>query len=159
MIADIVGCELVFPIEPESAALGAAFQAGAAASGMKVDEYVLQQTIAVSPHSIYPISEHSDSYRRAFALFKKRSTALFQEPSSMYKLYQYGLDECFRVWGYACNLLRKTESASYAFVNHLLAIIKRRREKSEEMSDAEADSMLSALMDVEEFSPDQIKAD
>ncbi|KAI2502829.1 hypothetical protein MHU86_11653 [Fragilaria crotonensis] len=116
MIADIVGCELVFLIEPESAALELP-QAGAAASGMKVDEYVLQQTIA------------------------------------------YGLDECFRVWGYACNLLRKTESASYAFVNHLLAIIKRRREKSEEMSDAEADSMLSALMDVEEFSPDQIKAD
>jgi xylulokinase len=159
MIADIVGCELVFPMEPESAALGAAFQAGAAACGMKVDEYASQQAIGVSPHSIHPISEHSDSYQRAFALFKKRSTTLFQETSSMYKLYQYSLDQCFRTWGCACKMLRKTESVSHAFVIDLLNFIQGRQEKTVEMTDAEADRMLSALMDVEEFPPVQISSD
>ena len=56
-------------------------------------------------------------------------------------------------------MLRKTESASLAFVNHLISIIQRRRVKSEEMTDAEADGMLSALIDDDEVSPDQIQAD
>jgi hypothetical protein len=109
MIADIIGCELVFPVEPESAALGAAFQAGAAASGKNVDEYVLQQNIAVRPYSAKPIAENRDSYQEAFARYKTLSTTLFQESSSLKKIYHYSLE--------------KWLTLQTAFINTLWAII------------------------------------
>ena len=155
MIADIVRCELVVPIEPESAALGAAFQAGAAACGMRVDEYVLQQAIAVSQHSIHSIPEHWDAYQEAFARYKNLSRTLFQEPSSMYKLYQYSLCKYFLFRDYACNMLRKTELASQGFLDGLIGRFQRRGEEKVEMTDEEADDLLSALVDVEEFAQAQ----
>jgi xylulokinase len=85
MIADVVGCELVFPIEPESAALGAAFQAGAAACGMEVDKYVMQQDIPVLQNTVKPIPENGEPYREAFTRYRMLSSKLFQDSSSTSK--------------------------------------------------------------------------
>ena len=119
MIADTIGCELVFPVEAESAALGAAFQAGAAASGMNVDEYVLQQNIAVRPYSAKPIPENRDAYQEAFARFKTLSKKLFQETYSLNKIFQYSLEKWYALqntvistlWAIIC----KTETSGQIY--------------------------------------------
>ena len=57
MIADVFDLELRFPLEPESAALGAAFQAGAAASKMDVDKYVLRQKVEMEEDVVKPTTD------------------------------------------------------------------------------------------------------
>lgn len=65
MLADVLGVELRFPKESDSAALGAAFQAGAAVAAtrhdggkkLKMEEYVLQQTIDMEEEVVRPTSE------------------------------------------------------------------------------------------------------
>ncbi|KAL3942131.1 MAG: hypothetical protein SGBAC_003631 [Bacillariaceae sp.] len=79
MIADITDRKLVFPLETESAALGAAFQAGAAATGLPVDEYVKQQAGALkrSPDIVYP--QNHKAYEEAAERFKEFGSNLFDE--------------------------------------------------------------------------------
>jgi xylulokinase len=77
MIADILNCELRFPLEAESAALGAAFQAGAAATGTDVADYVRQQTIPIKPNIVEP--ENPEAYQDALEQYRRFGTALFVE--------------------------------------------------------------------------------
>lgn len=62
MLADVMQVELFFPLEEESAALGAAFQVGAAVHasgghGCSVEEYVLRQPIAMREESVRPTTD------------------------------------------------------------------------------------------------------
>mmetsp|Transcript_7109 Transcript_7109/g.10409 ORF Transcript_7109/g.10409 Transcript_7109/m.10409 type:complete len:124 (-) Transcript_7109:150-521(-) len=79
MLADVLGLELSFPIESESAALGAAFQAGAAASGMKVDEYVSKQSVDVNDVVVRPTDDEETLklYRDGFERYMQNSRKLF----------------------------------------------------------------------------------
>jgi xylulokinase len=79
MIADVLNCRLVFPLETESAALGAAFQAGAAATGTDVADYVLQQTIARKPDVVEP--KNHQAYQEAFRQHRRFGKALFDQES------------------------------------------------------------------------------
>ncbi len=79
MIADVLQLELKFPLEPESAALGAAFQAGAAASHMAVDEYVSKQKIAMEEDSVIPTDDQTTIklYNESYERYKTNSRKLF----------------------------------------------------------------------------------
>ena len=77
MIADVMQCKLVFPVETESAALGAAFQAGAAADGVSVKDYVCRQAIDMEPNVVHPISANFDAYQKAFQRYRTLGQALF----------------------------------------------------------------------------------
>lgn len=77
MIADILNCRLEFPLEGESAALGAAFQAGAAATGATVEDYVLQQKIDRNPIVVEP--KNHAAYQEAFQRYKDFGNRLFDE--------------------------------------------------------------------------------
>ena len=57
MIADVLGMELRFPTEMESAALRAAFQAGAAVVGMGVAEYVMGRSIEMEEGVVRPTED------------------------------------------------------------------------------------------------------
>jgi sugar (pentulose or hexulose) kinase len=72
-----LNCELRFPLEAESAALGAAFQAGAAATGTDVADYVRQQTIPIQPDIMEP--ENPEAYQEALEQYRRFGTALFGE--------------------------------------------------------------------------------
>ena len=79
MISDILDLELKFPLEPESAALGAAFQAGSAASGVSVDQYVLRQKLAMEDVVVKPTQDNEVKrlYKEAFDRFSTMSKKLF----------------------------------------------------------------------------------
>ena len=79
MIADVFDVELRFPVEPESAALGAAFQAGAAVSNMNVDEYVLKQNVQMEEEVLTPTYDEKTKqlYADAFQAFKTVSRKLY----------------------------------------------------------------------------------
>ena len=79
MLADVLGLELSFPLEPESAALGAAFQAGAAASGMQVDDYVSKQNVSVEDVVVRPTDDEETLklYRDGFERYMQHSRKLF----------------------------------------------------------------------------------
>ena len=79
MLADVLGVELTFPTEPESAALGAAFQAGAAASGMKVDEYIAAQKVFIEDRVVKPTTDESKLrlYRESLERYRQYSRKLF----------------------------------------------------------------------------------
>jgi len=66
MLADVLQLELRFPREKESAALGAAFQAGAAVEALKqkcggkvvsMDAYVLEQNIDIEEDVVRPTTD------------------------------------------------------------------------------------------------------
>jgi xylulokinase len=78
MIADVLNCKLVFPVEAESAALGAAFQAGAAATGQDVADYVLQQNIELEKETVEP--KNHQEYQEAFERYRRLGKALFEQP-------------------------------------------------------------------------------
>ena len=80
MISDVLGLELTFPMEPESAALGAAFQAGAAAYGIKVHEFVSKQHVEMENITIKPTNDEKtlDLYRAALKRYRKFSRKLFE---------------------------------------------------------------------------------
>jgi sugar (pentulose or hexulose) kinase len=79
MLADVLGVELTFPTESESAALGAAFQAGAAASGMKVDEYIAKQKVDVEDCVVTPTTDQAKLrlYRESMERYRMYSSKLF----------------------------------------------------------------------------------
>lgn len=79
MLADVMEVELTFPTEPESAALGAAFQAGVCATGIPVNEYISQQTVAMEDCVVTPSTDESklQLYRDAFASYKLYANKLF----------------------------------------------------------------------------------
>lgn len=79
MISDVLDLELKFPLEPESAALGAAFQAGAAASGIKVDSYVLKQRVTMEEDVVKPTENEKvkQLYKDAFERFSMSTKKLF----------------------------------------------------------------------------------
>ena len=77
MIADVMQCELVFPVEPESAALGAAFQAGAASKGIPVKDYVAQQNIPIETSEVKPNEENAAAYMNAFERYRLCGGKLF----------------------------------------------------------------------------------
>ncbi|CAB9528839.1 Xylulose kinase [Seminavis robusta] len=81
MIADVLQCPLVFPVETESAALGAAFQAGAAATGTSVKEYVLQQNIEMEPAEVKPSPDNFKAYEVAFERYRSLGHKLFGKDS------------------------------------------------------------------------------
>ena len=69
MIADIFNCRLIFPIETETGALGAAFQAGAAATNTDVATFVKQQAIQLEPTTIEP--QNHQLYQEAHERYRK----------------------------------------------------------------------------------------
>jgi xylulokinase len=75
MIADILNCRLEFPLEAESAALGAAFQAGAAATGATVEDFIRQQSIDRNPAVVEP--KNHEAYQEAFQRYKASGQRLF----------------------------------------------------------------------------------
>lgn len=77
MIADIMECQLVFPMETESAALGAAFQAGAAAERSPVKENVTKQNIPMESGKVEPTVENAEAYKQAFERYRSLGKLLF----------------------------------------------------------------------------------
>ena len=77
MIADVLQCPLAFPVEAESAALGAAFQAGAAAKGIPVEEYVARQKIELEPTVVEPNPENFHAYAEALDRYRRYGQKLF----------------------------------------------------------------------------------
>ncbi len=80
MLADVLQMELQFPLEPESAALGAAFQAGAAATGMGVEDYVNLQSIEMEETLLKPTKDKNiiNLYEDALQRHKTMSKKLFE---------------------------------------------------------------------------------
>jgi len=71
IIANVFQLKLQFPMEPESAALGAAFQAGAVAEvGGKADlcDYIRRQDLRMEDMEVYPTEDEAEKklYREAF---------------------------------------------------------------------------------------------
>uniref|UniRef100_A0A7S3Q1G0 glycerol kinase n=2 Tax=Chaetoceros debilis TaxID=122233 RepID=A0A7S3Q1G0_9STRA len=78
MLADVLQLDLRFPLEPETAALGAAFQAGAAATSTKVNLYVSKQNVEIEEGIVTP-SKDADiiqSYHDGFQRYMKYSRQL-----------------------------------------------------------------------------------
>jgi xylulokinase len=80
MIADVMNCKLIFPLEAESAALGAAFQAGAAATGLDVAGYVREQNIPMRPEIVEP--QNHKAYQEVFQRARRFGEALFDDQYS-----------------------------------------------------------------------------
>jgi len=80
MLADVLELELLFPLEPESAALGAAFQAGAAATGTSVDIFISQQTVKMEDTIVKPTNDRKtlNLYKDALNKYREFSTKLFK---------------------------------------------------------------------------------
>jgi len=79
IIADAFQMLLKFPLEPESAALGAALQAGATWRGKDVAEYVLQQTVPISEETMLPDVSQALAYQKAYERHVELGTLLFGE--------------------------------------------------------------------------------
>jgi len=79
MIADVLGMELRFPLEVESAALGAAFQAGAAAAKVSVGEYVEGRNVEMEDIVVRPTKDEYvlELYRDGRRRYKEFSTKLY----------------------------------------------------------------------------------
>eukprot|EP00579_Thalassiosira_antarctica_P015199 CAMPEP_0201951052 /NCGR_PEP_ID=MMETSP0903-20130614/56804_1 /ASSEMBLY_ACC=CAM_ASM_000552 /TAXON_ID=420261 /ORGANISM="Thalassiosira antarctica, Strain CCMP982" /LENGTH=616 /DNA_ID=CAMNT_0048494309 /DNA_START=28 /DNA_END=1875 /DNA_ORIENTATION=- len=83
MLADVLGMELRFPKESDSAALGAAFQAGAAVDAassnegkekLTMEEYILRQSIEMEEEVVRPTSDG-------------KTLQLYQEGREQYRVY------------------------------------------------------------------------
>ena len=83
MLSDVLGVSLRFPLESESAALGAAFQAGAAASGLSVAEYIGMQKIHIEDVIVRPTTNKttSEMYKKAYQRYIDLSRKLFATAS------------------------------------------------------------------------------
>jgi len=79
MLADVLGVNLLFPTEPESAALGAAFQAGAVATGVNMIQFIDQQPVPVEDVTVTPTTDPTtlQMYRHARQRYREYSTKLF----------------------------------------------------------------------------------
>ena len=81
MLADVLGLELLFPMEPESAALGAAFQAGAVANGVTVETFVRGQNVELEDEVVKPTEDEEtlNSYRDGLERYRTWSRSLFEK--------------------------------------------------------------------------------
>ncbi|GHP01528.1 hypothetical protein PPROV_000028400 [Pycnococcus provasolii] len=77
IIADAFQVQLKFPLEPESAALGAALQAAAIAEGQPVAEYVRSHEPPMSDVIVIPDASVAQQYASAFERFSSRGKTLF----------------------------------------------------------------------------------
>jgi xylulokinase len=77
ILADAFGVPLRFPAEPESAALGAALQAAAVASGTTVAAFVRAHRPPMSPEVVDPIDANVRAYRDLAARFDALGERLF----------------------------------------------------------------------------------
>jgi sugar (pentulose or hexulose) kinase len=79
MLADVLGANLLFPTEPESAALGAAFQVGAVATGVNVIQFIDRQPVPMEDVIVTPTMDPTtiEMYRHARQRFQEYSTKLF----------------------------------------------------------------------------------
>ncbi|GMH33976.1 hypothetical protein BSKO_01810 [Bryopsis sp. KO-2023] len=78
IIADAFQIPLVFPKEPESAALGAALQAGAIYHKIPTDEFVRQQGVPLEDTVLVPNPEVKDLYNNAFERHCRLGSSLFE---------------------------------------------------------------------------------
>ncbi|KAL7541987.1 hypothetical protein ACHAXR_011921 [Thalassiosira sp. AJA248-18] len=89
MLADVLGVELRFPKEKESAALGAAFQVGAAVNASKnnvekklaIEEYVLKQPIEMEDEVVLPSLDENtlQLYQEGRDRYCRYAAKLFQD--------------------------------------------------------------------------------
>ena len=80
IISDILNVTLKFPVEAESAALGVAFQAGAAVTGKSVEEYVLDQKVQVEDDIVTPSYQNGqmyEEYSARYEMFQSLSKKLY----------------------------------------------------------------------------------
>lgn len=86
MLADVLRIDLRFPKEKESAALGAAFQVGAAVEGTKMthgklsmEEYILRQSIEMEDEMIKPTTDEEtiELYKEGKKRYCNFATKLF----------------------------------------------------------------------------------
>eukprot|EP00210_Caulerpa_lentillifera_P000837 g810.t1 len=77
IIADSFQIPLKFPLESESAALGAALQAGAVWRGVEVAEYILQQEVPVSEETLLPDTGVKLAYQKAYDRHVELGNLLF----------------------------------------------------------------------------------
>jgi xylulokinase len=75
ILADAFGAPLVFPREPETAALGAALQAAAAAAGADVAEFASAHPPALEEERVEPRDD--PALREAFARHRQLGERLF----------------------------------------------------------------------------------
>jgi xylulokinase len=75
--ADAFQLPLRFPAEPETAALGAALQAGAVAAGAPVAEYVRRHAPPLEAEVVAPDPAAAEAYREALARHEAAGAALF----------------------------------------------------------------------------------
>ena len=89
MISDVLGVSLRFPLESESAALGAAFQAGSAVSGLSIAEYINRQKIQIEDVIVTPSTNKAttEMYQKAYQRYIEFSRKLFATASELE--YQY----------------------------------------------------------------------
>ena len=83
MISDVLGVSLRFPLESESAALGAAFQAGSAVSGLSIAEYINRQKIQIEDVIVTPSTNKAttEMYQKAYQRYIEFSRKLFATAS------------------------------------------------------------------------------
>jgi len=79
IISDVLNVTLKFPVEAESAALGAAFQAGAAFYNVPVDKYVMGQNVKVEDEVVVPSYEDKmdEAYSFGYESFQSWSRKLY----------------------------------------------------------------------------------
>lgn len=77
ILADAFQLPLSFPAEPESAALGAALQAGAIANEVPVYDFVRDHQPALEEESLVPDGGVADEYHTAFTRFTKWGANMF----------------------------------------------------------------------------------
>ena len=80
MLADVLNVDLMFPTEPESAALGAAFQGGAVVKGLSVEDFVRKQNVEMEDTVVTPTNDDEvlTIYREGLKRYKKLSRKLFE---------------------------------------------------------------------------------
>jgi xylulokinase len=81
MLADVLGLELLFPLEPESAALGAAFQVGAVVRGMPVAEFIRGQKVELEEVVVKPSEDQKTQqlYKDGMDRYRSYSRKLFEK--------------------------------------------------------------------------------
>jgi sugar (pentulose or hexulose) kinase len=78
-VADAFQMPIRSPLEVDSAALGAAFQAAAVVSSIDVKEFVLSQPLDMASQVIRPNKEVAEDYARAFQRFIDFGDAIYGE--------------------------------------------------------------------------------
>ena len=75
LLADAFGAPLRFPAEPESAALGAALQGAAVASGARVADYVRENPATTCAECVIPRPEATTAMAEEFTRYEARAVA------------------------------------------------------------------------------------